>query len=86
MGFDSLNSGDAVKGAVYDFASKGSTTVNGIFDFDSIANGSGNTMTLESGAVSVKGSAKNAFDVNKGVLALGTDANTTDAIESMGLY
>lgn len=86
VGFDSLNSGDAVKGAVYDFASKGSTTVNGIFDFDSIANGSGNTMTLESGAVSVKGSAKNAFDVNKGVLALGTDANTADAIESMGLY
>ena len=86
VGFDNLNSGDAVKGAVYDFASKGSTTVNGIFDFDSIANGSGNTMTLESGAVSVKGSAQNTFDVNKGVLALGTDANTADAIESMGLY
>lgn len=86
VGFDSLNSGDAVKGAVYDFASKGSTTVNGIFDFDSIANGADKSMTLESGAVSVKGSAKNAFDINKGVLALGTDANTADAIESMGLY
>ena len=86
VGFDDIKSDATVAGAIYDFGNKETTTVNGIFDFDSIANGSGNTMTLESGAVSVKGSAQNAFDVNKGVLALGTDANTADAIESMGLY
>lgn len=85
-GFDDLNSTGAVTGASYDFGDKENTTVNGIFDFETVVNGSGKTMTIESGAVAVKGAYDNAFDVDQGVLALGSDATTTAAIDAMGLY
>lgn len=90
-GFDNLNSAGTVTGASYDFGDKKNTTVNGIFDFESITKGSGEenvvkTMTIESGAVAVKGTYDNAFAVEQGVLALGSDATTTAAIDAMSLY
>lgn len=85
-GFDDLNSTGAVTGASYDFGGKDNTTVNGVFDFESVVNGADKTMTIESGAVAVKGTYDNAFDVDQGVLALGSDATTTAAIDAMGLY
>lgn len=84
-GFDDLNSTGTVTGASYDFGGK-DTTVNGIFDFESVANGSGKTMTIESGAVAVKGTYDNAFAVEQGVLALGSDATTSAAVDAMDLY
>lgn len=84
-GFDDLNSTGTVTGASYDFGGK-DTTVNGIFDFESVTNGSGKTMTIESGAVAVKGTYDNAFAVEQGVLALGSDATTSAAVDAMDLY
>ena len=85
-GFDDLNSTGTVTGASYDFGDKENTTVNGVFDFESVVNGTDKTMTIESGAVAVKGTYDNAFAVEQGVLALGSDATTTAAVDAMSLY
>lgn len=85
-GFDDLNSTGTVTGASYDFGDKNDTTVNGVFDFESVVNGTDKTMTIESGAVAVKGTYDNAFAVEQGVLALGSDATTTAAVDAMSLY
>ena len=88
-GFDNINGENgSLKNAVFDFGNKDKTTITGgQFDFVSVKDGQGKTMTLDkNAAVAITGDATNKFVVTNGVLGLGTDATAKDAAHAKGSY
>lgn len=86
-GFNQVLSAEAVTGAAYEFADgKKDATFNGIFDFTEIRNGNDKTLTLENGALSIQNieTATNTFDVDGGVLALGSKASAETGLAALG--
>lgn len=85
-GFDKLVSDAAVTGAVYDFAGR-NTSVEGFFEFEGLENAADRTLTIEGGAVVVKSAASEAaFNVDKGVLGLGSNAAMDGAVKGFSMY
>ena len=88
-GFDNINGEHgSLKNADFAFGDKDNTTITGgQFDFVSVKDGQGKTMTLDKNAtVAITGTAANNFVVTNGVLGLGTDAKAKDAADAKGNY
>ena len=88
-GFDNINGEHgSLKNADFAFGDKKNTTITGgQFDFVSVKDGQGKTMTLDkNAAVAITGTAANNFVVTNGVLGLGSDAAAKDAADAKGNY